>query len=163
MNALPLDHMAFRVKDRDAALVFLSALGYEVQADFLIELADGSTARSYALKHPSSIEIFVSSGPEGSLIDNWVDEHGGRGAIHHLAYCVEDVATTMRQWESRGIEFCTPEPIVCPCEEPLTQVFTRPDPSTGIIYELINRGTHMGFCPENVKRLMSTSKKTSDE
>ncbi len=157
MDVLPLDHLALRVKNRDLAAAFLSHLGYMPKAEFELSLEDGSTAAAYALSHPSSIEVFVSSGPPGSLIDNWVEARGGQGAVHHLAYAVEDVGATMKEWQARGVEFCSDEPLVCSCESPLVQVFTKPDPSTGIIYELINRGDHMGFCPENVKRLMASS------
>lgn len=159
MGVLPLDHLALRVKDRNLALAFLSHLGYSPKAEFELVLEDGSIAAAYALGHPSSVEVFVSSGPEGSLIDNWVEARGGQGAVHHLAYAVDDVAATMEEWALRGVEFCSPEPLVCPCPSPLVQVFTKPDPATGIIYELINRGDHMGFCPENVRRLMASSTK----
>ena len=157
MNVLPLDHLALRVKDRKLAATFLSYLGYTAKAEFELTLEDGSKAESYALSHPKSVEVFVSSGPPGSLIDDWVNARGGMGAVHHLAYAVEDVAAVMEEWKGRGIQFCTDAPLVCPCESPLTQVFTKPDPSTGIIYELINRGDHLGFCPDNVKRLMASS------
>ena len=148
MKDLPLDHIALRVKDRDAALKTKRLMGYTKAAEFRIQLDDGSVAESYALVHPSSVEMFLSSGPAGSYIDNWVEARGGVGAVHHLAYAVDDVAATMKEWESRGVKFCTNEPIVCPCE---------PDPTTGLIYELITRNGHPGFCAENVKRLMNSA------
>ena len=49
-NDLPLDHFALRVSDREAALPSLTRIGYEVVADFLIPLKDGSFAKSYALR-----------------------------------------------------------------------------------------------------------------
>lgn len=157
MSELPLDHIALRVKDRDAALGVMELMGFKKETSFTIHLEDGSVAQSYALTHPSSVDLFLSSGEPDSLIGNWVTERGGIGAVHHLAFATDDVAGVMKDWSSRGFEFCTPEPIVCPCEVPLTQVFTKPDPSTGIIYELITRNGHPGFCEENVKRLMETS------
>lgn len=157
MKELPLDHIALRVKDRDAALRTQQLMGYTKATEFRIHLDDGSVAESYALVHPSSVEMFLSSGPAGSYIDNWVEARGGVGAVHHLAYAVDDVAAVMREWSGRGIEFCSDEPIVCPCERPLTQVFTKPNPTTGLIYELITRNGHPGFCEENVKRLMNSA------
>ena len=68
MTALRLDHFALRVPDREDAFAFLSMLGYEKNAEFQLTLEDGSTAQSYALKHPHSVDVFVSSGPPGSYI-----------------------------------------------------------------------------------------------
>jgi len=152
---LPLDHFAFRVVDREAKAKALTREGYSVVADFELDLKDGSKAYSYALTHPVKPEVFVSSGPLGSLIWRWVDLRGDQ--IHHLAFAVDDVASTMKEWQADGVVFDREEPLVCPCEEPLVQVFTKEDPSTGMIYELIERNGHPGFCEENVKRLMEGS------
>jgi 4-hydroxyphenylpyruvate dioxygenase-like putative hemolysin len=173
-----IDHCAYRVKDREGAVKFFQdAFGYKIQTEFDINLEDGSTAKCTALepseKSISGIpftsidinsgvtyhlapEIFVSSGPEGSLIDKWVNDWGrGTGGIHHIAYQCDDVQKTMDEWIAKGWLFTTPAPLDC---EDLTQVFTRPNPYTGIIYEFINRrGTH-GFCKDNVSALMSSTK-----
>ncbi len=169
-----LDHIAYRVKDRDAAVKFFKeAFGYTEQAEFDLKLEDGSTARCMALEPPEkqqvalpqfvsdgfhlAPEIFVSSGPPGSLIDRWVNEWGrGVGAIHHLAYQVEDVPATMREWLDKGLMFTTDGPLECPN---LTQIFSQPHPLTGIIYEFIARTGNHGFCKENVAKLMSSTAK----
>lgn len=143
--------------DRDAALTSFTRIGYEVVDEFELTLRDGSKARSYALRKEGEPEIFISSGKPGSLMWNWVTARGGRGAIHHLAYAVDDVAATMERWKALGVKFTKPEPIVCSCEKPLTQIFTEEDPTTGLIYELIHRNGHPGFCEENVAELMNTS------
>jgi catechol 2,3-dioxygenase-like lactoylglutathione lyase family enzyme len=158
IDALPFDHYALRVPDREAALPSLTLLGYEVVDSFTLILKDGSTAQSYALAKEGNPDIFVSSGPEGSLIQDWVDDRGGMGAVHHTAYHVDDVAKTMEAWKAEGVKFKTEEPIKCSCPNQLTQVFTEEDPATGQIYELINRNGHPGFCKENVTRLMNSSK-----
>ena len=62
----------------------------------------------------------------------------------------------MRIWKEKGYtEFLSDEPLTCPG---LTQVFTKPSELTGVIYELINR-TGDGFCKDNVKGLMESTKK----
>ena len=65
------------------------------------------------------------------------------------------------QWEKHAafkekglMEFTTEEPIRC---EGLTQVFTKPTPFTGIIYEFIEREKH-GFCQDSVKFLMESTR-----
>jgi catechol 2,3-dioxygenase-like lactoylglutathione lyase family enzyme len=174
-----LDHIAYRVKDRESAVRFFQeAFGYTIQAEFDIQLEDGSTARCMALEPPEKSrvreqtgeaepaflgpmgyhlapEIFVSSGPPGSLIDRWVDAWGrGVGAVHHMAYQVDSVEQTMRDWKAKGWLFTTEEPLGC---DDLTQVFTQPNPLTGVIYEFIERKGQHGFCKDNVAKLMQST------
>jgi 4-hydroxyphenylpyruvate dioxygenase-like putative hemolysin len=96
-------------------------------------------------------EIFVSDGPLGSIVGDWVAQRNGIGGIHHIAYQVDSVEKTMQEWKLKGYaEFSSDEPMKCPG---LTQVFTKPSILTGVIYEFIERGEH-GFCADNVKNLM---------
>lgn len=101
-------------------------------------------------------EIFISDGPKGSIVGDWVAERGGIGGIHHIAYQVEDVETAMKEWESKGYaEFYSDNPISCK-DPKLTQVFTKPSELTGVIYELISREGD-GFCKDSVKKLMEST------
>jgi catechol 2,3-dioxygenase-like lactoylglutathione lyase family enzyme len=188
-----LDHIAYRVKDRPAAVKFFcEAFGYSVQDEFEITLEDGTKAKCQSLEPPEKIipnmpfigsdviydteldvngepytieylpeyhlapEIFVSDGPPGSVIDNWVNTWGrGIGGIHHLAYQVDDVQKTMDEWKAKGWLFTTPAPLTC---EDLTQVFTMPSLITGLIYEFIERKGQRGFCRDNVAKLMESTK-----
>jgi catechol 2,3-dioxygenase-like lactoylglutathione lyase family enzyme len=100
-------------------------------------------------------EIFVCDGGLESIVGQWVAARGGVGGIHHLAYQVESVQKKMDEWREKGYaEFTSDKPLTCPG---LTQVFTKPSSLTGVIYELIERGEH-GFCRENVKNLMESTK-----
>ena len=173
-----LDHIAYRVKDRKkAAEFFIKKLGYKlsnsVPEGFEIYFEDGSTAKCLVLQPPEADsncndkiaigmfesefhappEIFVSDGSENSIVRNWVTALGP--GIHHLAYEVDSVKKTMEEWKKEGIEFTTEEPLTCPG---LVQVFTKRNIDTGMIYELIER-TGEGFCKENVKDLMKSTKK----
>ena len=91
-------------------------------------------------------EIFVSDGPKGSIVGDWVAERGDIGGVHHMAYQVDDVAAVMKEWKEKGyLEFYSEEPLVCE-ETHLTQVFSKPSELTGVIYELIKRGSdNKGF------------------
>lgn len=103
-------------------------------------------------------EIFVSDGLPGSIVGDWVADRNGVGGIHHIAYQVSDVADVMKQWKDAGYaEFLSEEPMTCPG---LKQVFTKPSELTGVIYELISREGD-GFCEDNVKELMTSTKELS--
>jgi catechol 2,3-dioxygenase-like lactoylglutathione lyase family enzyme len=177
-----LDHIAYRVADRvKTANFFIEALGYRIQTEFPIKFGDGSTAQCIALEppekpknynipwvyhghiempesfHPYHLapEIFVSDGSPDSIVGQWVAARNGVGGIHHLAYQVDSVEEKMKEWQEKGFaEFASDKPLTCPG---LTQVFTKPSELTGVIYEFIQRGEH-GFCVENVKSLMESTK-----
>ena len=104
-------------------------------------------------------EIFVSDGPDGSIVGDWVKERNGIGGIHHLAYQVENVEATMQDWTNKGYaEWYSKKPLVCE-KTKLVQVFSKPSELTGVIYELITRGKDSkGFCETNVKSLMESTR-----
>ena len=195
-----LDHIAYRVKDREKTTKFLEdCLGYKYAGTWDIDFGDGPPTKFnmlappevraseagkwtyHALVYAPSIldkrvndensaitaefhappEIAVSDGPIGSIVGDWVAEtNGGRGGVHHIAYEVDDVAEAMKEWgEKYGVEFYSEDPIVCE-EDNLVQVFSQPSELTGVIYELIKRGsTNKGFCVKSVKALMESTRK----
>ena len=127
-----LDHIAYRVVNRENAIKFLKlSLGYEIdptlREGFDIQFEDGSLARCYALVPPepsteristtngfithAAPEIFVSEGSSNSIVAAWVKENGS--GIHHLAYEVDSVHDTMKKWKDDGIGFLTGN--LCQC------------------------------------------------
>jgi 4-hydroxyphenylpyruvate dioxygenase-like putative hemolysin len=180
-----LDHIAYRVKDRNnTAKFFMKAFGYTKQQEFELTLPDGSVARCIALEPPEKLEnnlpwahlaipnvgvdpieyhlapeIFVSDGPPGSVIGDWVANRAGVGGVHHMAYMVNSVADEMDRWRGMGYKFLSDKPLHCKDDDPeLYQVFTEPCEVTGgVIYEFIQRGKY-GFCKANVANLMDSTK-----
>lgn len=157
-----LDHLAFRCTDRhETAKFFCNAMGYKIAEDlpdgFEIKFDDGSTAKCLVLVPPTDgmPEVFVSDGEKGSIVGEWAASRGGAG-LHHAAFRVDSVSETMKEWKEKGYaEFTSEEPMKCPG---LTQVFTTPSSLTGIIFEFIER-EKQGFCKDNVKDLMESTKK----
>lgn len=168
-----IDHIAYRVADRHKAVhFFCESFGYSVAEEFKVNFDDGSSANCFVLKSPEAFtlsnnvktygqyhlapEIFVSDGDEDSIVGKWVAERNGIGGIHHMAYEVESVKDTMKEWLEKGYaEFTTEEPMACPG---LIQCFTKPSILTGVIYEFIERdASAKGFCRDNVKDLMEST------
>ncbi len=173
-----LDHYAIRCHDRlKAAQFYVEAFGYKIQEHFEIDLDDGQKAKCVALTPPEAgtvdalsiglepmtygvfhkpPEVFISDGTPDSVVGKWVAKYGGGiGQIHHVAYAVEDVTSTMRLWKKNGwAEFTTEEPIY---SEELIQCFTKPHPFTGVTYEFIKRLGNVGFNKNNVKALMQST------
>ena len=168
-----IDHIAYRVADRHETVKFFEeAFDYRTVDEFQVDFDDGSKAQCFALEPPEvrrmsgncrwygnyhlPPEIFVSDGTADSVVGKWVEERKGVGGIHHIAYEVESVKDTMKEWKEKGYaEFTTEEPLTCPG---LTQCFTKPGDLTGVIYEFIERGSNSkGFCKDNVKDLMQST------
>ncbi len=100
-------------------------------------------------------EIFISEGSEGSIVDDWVKSRGGVGGIHHLAYQTDDVIAKMKEFQNNGwAEFSSNEPMKC---EGIEQIFSKPN-ILGVVIEFIHRTGTVGFCKENVKALMQSTK-----
>jgi len=178
-----IDHIAYRVADKDEATeFFIEAFGYRIADEFEINFDDDTCAQCYALAPagrmnnletfkqwrmplPDGVyhmppEIFVSEGSDGSIVADWVAARGGVGGVHHIAYQVEDVAVTMAEWKEKGwAEFTTEEPI---SSDGLVQCFTKPHAITGIIYEFIYR-TKKGFNIDNGKDLMTSTMNAEDK
>lgn len=175
-----IDHIAYRVPDKEATINFFAkAFGYSIADSFEISFDDGTCAQCYALSPPERLnqaekfnewslenhngeyhmppEIFVSEGSPGSIVSAWVDKKGGIGGIHHIAYQVDDVSEAMSRWKKEGLaDFTTDKPI---SSDGLEQCFTKESPITGITYEFISRTTK-GFNVSNVKDLMKSTKDT---
>jgi catechol 2,3-dioxygenase-like lactoylglutathione lyase family enzyme len=165
---------------------FAGTLGYTIGTEFQIEFDDNSTADCLSLipsevrhtqtshwvykvlmglqygkgpikaEYHAPPELFVSDGPPGSIVGDWVAERSNIGGVHHVAYQVDNVEEAMHEWKEAGYaEFLSDEPMTCPG---LVQVFTKPSELTGVIYELISRKGD-GFCVDNVKNLMLSTQK----
>ena len=108
-------------------------------------------------EYHSPPEIFVSDGPEGSIVGDWVaSKNDGKGGVHHIAYQTMNIDRAVEEWKGCGVEFLSEEPLSCPG---LRQIFTTENELTGVIYELIERVGEEGkaFCKENVKNLMEST------
>jgi len=152
-----LDHIAYRVKNRDKTADFLhKTLKYNTEITF----DNASTAECLVLKSLSegNPEVFVSDGTEDSIVGEWVKNHrNGQGGIHHLAYKVQNIETHVAEWKQNGVEFLTNDIIDCP-EDNMKQIFTKPlSVLGGVIIELIER-EDKGFCQNSVKDLMNSTK-----
>ena len=162
---MKLDHIAYRVADRNKAAEFFQFMfKYEFGTEFDIEFDDGSKAECCVLVPPVKPEVLVREGPEifisdgspGSIVGNWVESRNG-GGVHHMAYKTRHIDSVVEDWKKKGVEFLTEDIIDCP-EDDLRQIFTKPlEEFGGTIIELIERGSK-GFCQNSVKNLMESTK-----
>ena len=151
-----IDHIAFRVEDLEKAVRFYTeVMGCTVADRFFVDFEDGTKARCAALD-AGPIQIFVSEGiGDGGVVKEWVKKHGNN--LHHVAYSVDDLRAVVEDARKVGVEFTTQDPIE---NDDLAQMFTKPNPETGVIHELIQRKHEgaKGFATENVKKLMDSTR-----
>ena len=177
-----LDHISYRTADRvKTAQFFTDAFNYKIINEFDIVFDDQTTANCICLQPPEKVrsnlgwealfnigphslstyyhlapEIFISDGTPDSIIGKWVSNRDGIGGIHHIAYQVESVRNIAKKWIDNGWGEFSGNIKNCPDDE-LEQIFSKPHPLTGVIYEFIKRGKH-GFCQANVQSLMESTK-----
>ena len=176
-----LDHFALRVPDRHAAAeLYVNVFGYRI-VDAFDPFEDGKT-NCIVLVPPEKLthgpvawmlhvdapdfdsnaeyhlppEIFISDGPPGTIVGDWVAERRGIGGVHHMAYQVDSVEEMMLEAKEKGwFGFSSAEPMRCPG---LIQVFTKPLAfAGGMVLEFIEREGN-GVCRANVRRLMESTK-----
>lgn len=157
MDLKQLDHFAFRVKDIDPVVEFYTkTLGFHVVQEMIMEFG-GTKAKSKVLNLPDTeFYIFVDQGldPE-NIITKWVEKNGNK--IHHMAYCVEDIYPVFETLKNQGVKFTTDE--VIDTGGGLKQLFTLPNPDTGLITEIIQRDKKdVFFVQTNVIKLIESTK-----
>ena len=153
---LRVDHLLVNVLDMDAAVHwYCDVLGMREASRTIIPLSDGSNIDN---------RVFEADGDTFSVVVGQPIEPWGLKAqevqrtgpgVHHVAYEVDDLAATVAELKSKGVEFLTDEPTD---DGGLRQIFTRKDPVTEIIHEFIQRtGGTRGFTSANMANLAEAS------
>lgn len=151
-----LDHIAFRTDDLDALVThYTQNLSYEVIQEMTLQFGE-SRALSRVLQlpgHPFYVFVDMGMTPD-NIISQWVAAHGS--GLHHLAYLVDDIDAAHDALKKRGVEFTTGH--VIDTGGGLRQLFTQPDPVTGLITELIQRDRpDVFFVQKNVEALIRST------
>ncbi len=156
MKLTRLDHIAFRVEEVKRVVDFyVNTLGFKVVQEMEMDFG-GSKAYSNVLNLPGSeFYMFVDQGLDpGNIITRWVVKHGA--GLHHMAYLVEDIFPVFEALKKRGMKFTTDK--VVDTGGGLKQLFSRPNPDTGIITEIIERyRKNVFFVQGNVVELIRST------
>jgi len=153
-----LDHIAFRVADvKPVVTHFTELMGFEVVQEMELDLG-GSKAISRVLNLPNTpFYVFVDQGLDwDNIITQWVKKYGS--GLHHTAYLVDDIEKVSQELRSNGLQFTTDK--VVDTGGGLKQLFTLPEPETGLITEIIQRDRDdVFFVQENVLELIRSTEK----
>ncbi len=151
-----LDHIAFRVSELEPVVEFYTKkLGFEIVQKMEM-VFQGTKAISNVLKlQGSPFFIFVDQGLDwDNIITQWVKKHGS--GLHHMAYLVDDIEKTWEDLKKQGMKFTTDK--VIDTGGGLKQLFSEPNPVTGILTEIIQREKDgIFFVQENVVKLIEST------
>lgn len=153
-----LDHIAFRVKDIQPVVDFYtSTLGFKVVQKMEMDLGGTKACSNVLNLSGAHFYIFVDQGlDEDNIISRWVRKNGN--GLHHMAYLVEDIFEAADGLKKQGMTFTTDE--VVDTGGGLKQLFTLPNPDTGLITEIIQREQEdIFFVQENVIQLIQSTEK----
>lgn len=150
---LGVDHLAIAVDDLEAAARFYAeVLGFEEVERR--ETQGKQTGMLSVVMRGGALKLVLLQGtsPE-SQVSRYV-EHYGPGA-QHAALQVRDIEGVVEGLRARGLEFDTGV-IAAPG---LKQAFSKRDPVSGMMYELIERTGEEGFLDQNVNKLFEELEK----
>lgn len=142
-----IDHFAIAVEDLERALNhYKDVLGLR-----LVEMrsTEGEkTGMLSAVLDAGEFQIVLVQGTsEKSQVNRYIDNYGQ--GVQHVAIEVDGIETVSQELNKQGLEFVTDLIF----GDGLKQIFSRRDPSSGVMIELIERTSESGFQDNNVNNL----------
>jgi methylmalonyl-CoA/ethylmalonyl-CoA epimerase len=113
MKITRIDHVAVLVPDIDAALPpWLKLLGLTLGPRETV--AAQKTEAAFVLTPEEAgacVELIAPAGGNAGL-EKYLEKNGGRHALHHLAFAVDDLAAALSELDRAGVELIdkTPRP-----------------------------------------------------
>ena len=146
--AIDFDHLAVAVVDLEASVAwYRDVLGFEVLERRTTEGEETAMVSAVLKAGPMTVVLVQGTSP-GSQVSRYI-EHYGPG-LQHAAIGVKNLPQLVERLEESGMEFATSV-----IEgEGIRQIFTRRDPGSGMMFELIERREEKGkFTDESVREL----------
>ena len=145
-----VDHLAVAVDDLEGAVTFYrDRLGFQEMERRSIE--GRKTGMDSVVMKAGELKVVLIKGttPE-SQVTRYVQEYGP--GVQHVAFMVQGIEAVVADLKERGLAFDTGV-----IESPgLKQAFSKRDPISGMMFELIERTGEEGFTDNNVKKLFES-------
>ena len=133
MKISKIEHLGIAVQSIDEVLpYFENVLGLKC---YNIEVVEDQKVKTAFLKVGEvKLELLEPTSPE-STIAKFIEKNGGRGGMHHLAFCIEDgVANALAEAEGLGIALIDKAPRKG--AEGLNIAFLHPKSTAAVLTEL---------------------------
>lgn len=136
MKISHIEHLGIAVPSIEEALpYFENVLGlkcYNIE-----EVADQKVKTAFLKVGEVKLELLEPTSPE-STIAKFIEKNGGRGGMHHLAFCIEDgVANALVEADSKGIRLIDKAPRKG--AEGLNIAFLHPKSTASVLTELCEK------------------------
>ena len=133
MKISHIEHLGIAVQSIEESLPFFeNVLGLKC---YNIEVVEDQKVKTAFLKVGEvKLELLEPTSPE-STIAKFIEKNGGRGGMHHLAFCIEDgVANALAEAEGLGIALIDKAPRKG--AEGLNIAFLHPKSTAAVLTEL---------------------------
>ena len=133
MKISHIEHHGIAVPSIEEALPFFeNVLGFKCYN--IEEVADQKVKTAFLKVGEVKLELLEPTCPE-STIATFIEKNGGRGGMHHLAFCVEDgVAEALAEVDAKGIRLIDKAPRKG--AEGLNIAFLHPKSTMSVLTEL---------------------------
>ena len=137
MQIYRIDHVAQVAKDLDAQVGLLEGLFGFRRVRTWDNPAEGARGARLAIpgSHGQAWEVIAPSG-DGSSLQTWLDDHGGRPGLHHVGAEVPDLEAVRAELQSRGIK-----PADGPGGRLLEASLSPPEHGPGVLFRLRGPGS----------------------
>lgn len=142
-----IDHLAIAVENLEKAIAhYENVLGMPLLERRKTE--GERTGMISAVMDAGSFTIVLIQGlQEKSQVSRYVESFGQ--GVQHVAFEVDDIGEAMKIMSDNGVEFST-DVLAGPG---LKQMFTKREPTSGMMYEFIERTGEDGFQENNINNL----------
>ncbi len=106
MNISRIEHIGIAVENLQEAVAFFEKV-YGLKCYAVEEVTDQKVRTAFFMVGETKIELLESTDPEGP-VGRFIATKGQ--GIHHLAFCVDDVAGALAQVENQGIRLIDKTP-----------------------------------------------------
>lgn len=145
-----VDHLAIAVDDLEGAVAFYrDQLGFQEMERRVTE-GKKTGMLSVVMKAGELKVVLLKGTSEESQVSRYVQEYGP--GVQHVAFMVEGIERVVEDLRSRGLPFDTDVIL----GSGLKQAFSKRDPVSGMMFELIERTGEEGFQDANVQKLFET-------
>lgn len=145
-----VDHLAIAVDDLEGAVAFYrDRMGFQ-EVERRVTEGRKTGMKSVVMKGGDLQIVLLKGTSEESQVSRYIQQYGP--GVQHVAFRVEGIESVVSDLRERGLSFDT-EILVSPG---LKQAFSKRDPISGMMFELIERTGEEGFSDDNVRRLFES-------
>lgn len=133
MNISHIEHIGIAVKNLDETIKYYeNVLGLKCYA--VEEVKDQKVKTAFFMVGQTKIELLESTDPEGP-VGKFIEKKGE--GVHHMAFAVEGVASSLAEVESKGVQLIDKAPRKG--AEGLNIAFLHPKSTFGVLTELCEK------------------------